>query len=106
MGQTLSAPLTDKHTTSVVRAQKFWVGLSDMQGWRISMEDSHSIHLSLPPITGTPAAAAAEETEGSDGIPKQPEGSTVTNDERQGQEEGNAFFGVFDGHGGELRCQL
>jgi serine/threonine protein phosphatase PrpC len=66
------------------------------------MEDSHSIHLSLPPSTGA-ASPAAEDTEGTDGIPKQPEGSTVTNDEREGQEEGNAFFGVFDGHGGELR---
>jgi protein phosphatase 2C family protein 2/3 len=28
--------VTEKHTTSVVRGKKYWVGLSDMQGWRIS----------------------------------------------------------------------
>lgn len=28
--------VTEKHTTVVVRDGQFWVGLSDMQGWRIS----------------------------------------------------------------------
>ena len=28
--------VTEKHTTVVWRDKKFWVGLSDMQGWRIS----------------------------------------------------------------------
>ncbi|EIW73107.1 hypothetical protein TREMEDRAFT_25513, partial [Tremella mesenterica DSM 1558] len=46
-------------------------GLSDMQGWRISMEDSHSVHLYLPPADG--------------GAPPS---------------EGPALLGVFDGHGG------
>lgn len=74
------------------------------------MEDSHSVHLSLPPTAGTPAASAEdakvdESTEGEGAIPKQPEGSTVTNDEKEGVEEGNAFFGVFDGHGGKQSTQ-
>lgn len=28
--------VTEKHTTTVLRQKQFWVGLSDMQGWRIS----------------------------------------------------------------------
>ena len=28
--------VTEKHTTVVVRGKRYWVGLSDMQGWRIS----------------------------------------------------------------------
>lgn len=28
--------VTEKHTTMVLRQKQFWVGLSDMQGWRIS----------------------------------------------------------------------
>lgn len=28
--------VTEKHTTMVTRQKQFWVGLSDMQGWRIS----------------------------------------------------------------------
>ncbi|KAL1405210.1 Protein phosphatase 2C 2 [Vanrija albida] len=91
MGQTLSEPVTEKHTTTVLRQKQFWVGLSDMQGWRISMEDSHSVHLYLPPggSTAPPSAQA---------IPEQPAGSTVSNDGVD--ERGPALAGVFDGHGG------
>lgn len=94
MGQTLSEPVTEKHTTSVVRDKQFWVGLSDMQGWRISMEDSHSVHLALPPSDTPDSATDADDSE----IPTQPAGSTVSN-KNKGEQE-NAFFGVFDGHGG------
>jgi len=54
------------------------------------MEDSHTVHLYLPPggSTATP----------DDSIPEQPAGSTVSND--GGQEKGPALAGVFDGHGG------
>lgn len=54
------------------------------------MEDSHTVHLYLPP--GGSAAAPAKD------IPTQPEGSTVTNDGEK--ERGLALAGVFDGHGG------
>ncbi|BEI90186.1 uncharacterized protein CcaverHIS019_0302560 [Cutaneotrichosporon cavernicola] len=90
MGQTLSEPVTEKHTTVVLRERQYWVGLSDMQGWRISMEDSHSVHLYLPP--GGSDAPPAED------ITEQPAGSTVTNDGKE--EKGLALFAVFDGHGG------
>lgn len=63
MGQTLSEPVTTKHTESC-QNQYLKVGSSSMQGWRINMEDSHTHILALP---DDPTAA---------------------------------FFGVYDGHGG------
>jgi hypothetical protein len=64
------------------------------------MEDAHSLHLSLPPSSSTP-------TEPDSKFPTQPPGSTLTNyGAEQGADgdakpESPAFFGVFDGHGGE-----
>ncbi|WVQ71269.1 hypothetical protein IAR50_000795 [Cryptococcus sp. DSM 104548] len=66
-----------------------------MQGWRISMEDAHSVHLHLPHSSeeeSKPVVPAPD-------IPQQPEGSTVTNN--NAGEIANALFGVFDGHGGQ-----
>lgn len=54
------------------------------------MEDSHTVHLYLPP-GGSDATPASD-------IPEQPLGSTVTNDGTE--ERANALAGVFDGHGG------
>ncbi|WWD18203.1 hypothetical protein CI109_102653 [Kwoniella shandongensis] len=65
-----------------------------MQGWRISMEDAHSVHLYLPPTDETNSKATSPAPD----IPTQPPGSTVTNDNEG--EDGNALLGVFDGHGG------
>lgn len=56
------------------------------------MEDSHSVHLFMPLPGEAPAVPSKEE------IPEQPAGSTVTNDSTG--VDGNALFGVFDGHGG------
>ncbi|KAG7712857.1 hypothetical protein KL950_000728 [Ogataea haglerorum] len=68
MGQILSQPVTEK--TSEEGGDSFVAyGLSCMQGWRISMEDSHSTILNM-------------------------NGSKT-------DEEQVAFFGVYDGHGGE-----
>jgi protein phosphatase 2C family protein 2/3 len=47
MGQTLSEPVTAKHTSSCSN-HKYKVGSSCMQGWRINMEDAHTHILSLP----------------------------------------------------------
>ncbi|XP_022175018.1 probable protein phosphatase 2C T23F11.1 [Myzus persicae] len=47
MGQTLSEPVTTKHTESC-QNQFLKVGSSSMQGWRINMEDSHTHILALP----------------------------------------------------------
>ena len=60
----------------------------------LGMEDSHSVHLYLPPSDD----AASPDASSSEPIPTQPQGSTVTNNAPG--KTGPAFFGVFDGHGG------
>lgn len=52
MGQSLMKPVTDKHS-SVCQDERFQVAASCMQGWRCSMEDSHTSILSLPEDPGT-----------------------------------------------------
>ncbi|KAG9097557.1 Protein phosphatase 2C 2 [Ceratobasidium sp. UAMH 11750] len=63
MGQTLSEPVTTKNSDSG-SDERYMYGVSEMQGWRISMEDAHATVLKLDDHTN------------------------------------NAFFAVFDGHGG------
>lgn len=46
MGQTLSEPVVEKHSSNGAD-DRFIYGLSDMQGWRISMEDAHTAVLNL-----------------------------------------------------------
>ncbi|GLB38422.1 putative serine/threonine phosphatases, family 2C, catalytic domain [Lyophyllum shimeji] len=65
MGQTLSSPATKKYSQSGENS-RFYYGVSEMQGWRISMEDAHATVLDLD----------------------------------EGKEDSNAFFAVYDGHGG------
>lgn len=57
----------------------------------VGMEDSHTVHLYLPPGGSTLPPSAQV-------IPEQPAGSTVSNDGVD--ERGPALAGVFDGHGG------
>ncbi|KAI9222330.1 phosphatase 2C-like domain-containing protein [Blastocladiella britannica] len=52
MGQTLSEPIRDKHTTAGASARFVWAA-SGMQGWRISMEDAHTTETNINP-KGTP----------------------------------------------------
>ncbi|PNY26193.1 Protein phosphatase 2C [Tolypocladium capitatum] len=73
MGQTLSEPVVEK-TSDQGEDDRLIYGLSAMQGWRISMEDSHTAELDL----GNPTADAPEKHPGK-----------------------LSFFGVFDGHGGD-----
>lgn len=47
MGQTLSEPVTVKET-AICQDENYKVASSSMQGWRTSMEDSHTHILSLP----------------------------------------------------------
>ncbi|SOV01525.1 related to PTC3 - ser/thr protein phosphatase PP2C [Ustilago sp. UG-2017a] len=51
MGQSLSEPVTDK-TTSSGGNDSLLYAISDMQGWRISMEDSHATILDLKDAKG------------------------------------------------------
>ncbi|KAF9533253.1 phosphatase 2C-like domain-containing protein [Crepidotus variabilis] len=46
MGQTLSSPSTKKHCESG-QSDRFFYGLAEMQGWRITMEDAHTAILDL-----------------------------------------------------------
>lgn len=46
MGQTLSEPVTDK-TTSSGGNDSVLYAISEMQGWRITMEDSHATILDI-----------------------------------------------------------
>ncbi|KAG0212338.1 Protein phosphatase 2C 2 [Mortierella sp. GBA30] len=46
MGQTLSAPITEKHS-SAGHNERLAYGASAMQGWRITMEDAHTTLLEL-----------------------------------------------------------
>ena len=76
MGQTLSEPVVEKISDEGADDCVVY-GVSAMQGWRISMEDAHAAVLDLQnEVEGTQNQAAVK-------------------DKRL------AFFGVYDGHGGE-----
>ncbi|OQE17308.1 hypothetical protein PENSTE_c021G01474 [Penicillium steckii] len=77
MGQTLSEPVVEK-TSSDGEDDCCLYGVSAMQGWRISMEDAHAAVLDLQ----------AKYTGNEDGQPTDPSKRL-------------AFFGVYDGHGGD-----
>jgi len=74
MGQTLSEPVVDKKSENG-DGETYIYGTSSMQGWRISMEDAHACILDLQASL--------------DG------GKPTEADKRL------AFFGVYDGHGGD-----
>lgn len=77
MGQTLSEPVVEK-VSAEGGDDCCLYGVSAMQGWRISMEDAHAAVLDLQ----------AKYTGSDNGKPTDP-------DQRL------AFFGVYDGHGGD-----
>lgn len=77
MGQTLSEPMVEKHTTTGEDLD-FGFGVSDMQGWRLTMEDAHAAVLDLESAPPLP--------------PSNPNGSDEKRHVR--------FFAVYDGHGG------
>ncbi|KAA1113371.1 Protein phosphatase 2C 2 [Puccinia graminis f. sp. tritici] len=79
MGQTLSEPIVEKHT-SAGEDEEFAFGVSEMQGWRLTMEDAHAAVLDLnhaPPNSSSTTPASTEPTK-----------------------ERTRFFAVYDGHGG------
>lgn len=79
MGQILSQPVTEKHSEQGGNARLAY-GLSCMQGWRINMEDAHATILKMGDI---------QEGDGGDASGA------------KGADDATAFFGVYDGHGGE-----
>ncbi|KAF9096189.1 Protein phosphatase 2C 2 [Mortierella sp. AM989] len=52
MGQTLSAPITEKDS-SAGQNERFAYGVSSMQGWRSTMEDAHTTLMDLEEAQGT-----------------------------------------------------
>ncbi|PKY00904.1 protein phosphatase 2C [Aspergillus campestris IBT 28561] len=75
MGQTLSEPVVDK-TSSEGQDECCIYGVSAMQGWRISMEDAHAAVLDL-------------------------QAKFSENQQQSDPDKRLAFFGVYDGHGGD-----
>lgn len=90
MGQILSQPITEK--SSEEGGNKFVAyGLSCMQGWRISMEDAHATILDMDDVEMDVNKISVHTSEGNEKKPEtEKDLSKIV-----------AFFGVFDGHGGE-----
>ncbi|KAG2730777.1 hypothetical protein G9P44_005926 [Scheffersomyces stipitis] len=91
MGQILSQPVTEKQSESG-QDKHIAYGLSCMQGWRINMEDAHSTVLNLYKLE------PEDETE------SEKQDKIKPDDEKEDESVSNervAFFGVYDGHGGE-----
>ncbi|KAI3404036.2 PTC2 [Candida oxycetoniae] len=126
MGQILSHPVVEKHTED--GHDKFLAyGLSSMQGWRVNMEDAHATILNLSTVNKEDDELRISKDNGSDDGDDGDDGAT--DDERNESEtvvnsqnealavddkvddavgevskedlEHVAFFGVYDGHGGE-----
>ncbi|KAK5138251.1 hypothetical protein LTR08_003312 [Meristemomyces frigidus] len=76
MGQTLSEPVVEKHSDEG-QDERVAYGVSAMQGWRISMEDSHATILDLQLLE--------------DGEERKPASADIR----------VSYFGVYDGHGGD-----
>ncbi|ODV95465.1 hypothetical protein PACTADRAFT_42469 [Pachysolen tannophilus NRRL Y-2460] len=97
MGQILSKPKVDK---SPEKGGDSFVsyGLTCMQGWRISMEDSHATILSLEKF--------GQNFQKEDDEDNKNKNKNNNNNNNIGKDEGDiknqvSFFGVYDGHGGE-----
>lgn len=91
MGQILSQPVTEKHSEKGLDKHLAY-GLSCMQGWRINMEDAHVTILDLAKV---PKFDEEEEDEEAEEAEEKKDESPESTDEHI------AFFGVYDGHGGE-----
>ncbi|GMM36174.1 type 2C protein phosphatase [Saccharomycopsis crataegensis] len=116
MGQFLSQPVTEKHSED--GGDEFLkFGLSSMQGWRVSMEDSHSTILDLNKVKSYKQIAQGiydsvtvtanddddddteADKESTDCAPTPKDVDTSVTTEIQFDEQ-VSFFAVFDGHGG------
>lgn len=98
MGQILSSPLKEKALEDGGDGHVAY-GLSCMQGWRINMEDAHATILDMAQVLDykegeDDTAEAAPTEDGAAASPANPTSDTPTADRV-------AFFGVYDGHGGE-----
>lgn len=114
MGQILSQPVVEKHSEDG-KDKYLAYGLSCMQGWRINMEDAHATILNLYnlPIKKDDAEeeeSTREKQHGNDSNQSTQKDNSQdvkdADDDTQMDDSNNAkdhvaFFGVYDGHGGE-----
>ncbi|KAJ3110969.1 Protein phosphatase 2C 2 [Physocladia obscura] len=91
MGQTLSEPITDKHTTTGQDA-RFRFAASSMQGWRISMEDAHATILNLLSPDQQPTNQSS--------VNQQTNANQQATANHESADKRFSFFAVYDGHGG------
>ncbi|CAK9436355.1 uncharacterized protein LODBEIA_P09130 [Lodderomyces beijingensis] len=106
MGQILSQPVTDKDSAS--GSDRFLAyGFSSMQGWRVNMEDDHATILDLSKVKplkkeeGKETGHAGGEGQEQEREQEVDEEAVVAADGRNSDANHIAFFGVYDGHGGE-----
>ena len=95
MGQILSLPITEKHSENV-KDERFAYGLSCMQGWRIQMEDAHATILNL-----YESQNKTEDFDEEDNRFARKEDDDILLTQDGVPRDQVAFFGVYDGHGGE-----
>lgn len=92
MGQLLSEPVLEKET-NYGGNEKVIFAISSMQGWRVSMEDSHIAILSL--IDELERIKKEKETNENNNNTNNSSNYNINNIEND-----LSFFGVFDGHSG------
>ena len=111
MGQILSQPVVEKHSEEG-KDKYLAYGLSCMQGWRINMEDSHATILNLynlPVKKDDEEDEKSKESKSTESTQKDnsqdvkdADNDTQMDDETTDNSKDHiAFFGVYDGHGGE-----
>lgn len=112
MGQILSQPVTEKHSEEG-QDKYLAFGLSSMQGWRINMEDAHTTILDM--LKEVTSDDDEDEDEDDDDGNKAQDADSAAAKKLSSEElvsdndktssflpnDHTAFFGVFDGHGGE-----
>ncbi|KAG7663121.1 PTC2 [[Candida] subhashii] len=114
MGQILSTPATEKFSWD--DEDKYLAySLSCMQGWRINMEDAHSSILNIH--DESTYRLHEDDHDHNEKSHIEQATTTTTNKEEQPQQENTttttsntkehiAFFGVYDGHGGEKAAKF
>ncbi|KAK6458899.1 phosphatase 2C-like domain-containing protein [Scheffersomyces xylosifermentans] len=106
MGQILSQPVVEKHSEEG-KDKHLAYGISCMQGWRINMEDAHATVLNLAALKPESENDEDAEDEKSEKIKEIDEDDIKADDDEEKTAEADdstehiAFFGVYDGHGGE-----
>lgn len=97
MGQILSSPVVEKHSESNKDSYLAY-GLSCMQGWRIQMEDAHATILNL--YESQRVLEEKQHDNEDNRFVREADDKVFLNEDGTPKDH-VAFFGVYDGHGGE-----